>query len=148
MATKIILNRKSEWINRGRSIKFFIDNAELSKVKNGSSEEYIVTPGTHTLQCKIDWCGSQELILDLQEGETKFLKVRSGMRYNAVGYVLVLIALFSGVFLDLAHKARPEFFLWFQVALLLPSGLYLLYYLTLGKKNYLLLEEDKENIFR
>lgn len=148
MATKIILNRKSEWVNKGRRIKFFLDDTELNTVANGSSEEYLLEPGIHKMQCKINWCSSAELNLQVNEGETKFLKVRSGMKYYLVGYILLILSLLSGVLLNLAHIAKPPFFEWFQLILVLPFGLYLLYYLTIGKKKYLLLEEDKENIFR
>ena len=148
MATKIILNRESEWMNKARGIKFFLDDVELGKVADGSSAEYLVEPGIHTMQCKIDWCSSGELKLQLNEGETKFLKIRSGMKYYSFGSILVILILLTGIFLDLAHITRPEYFIWLQVALILPSVFYLLYYLTIGRKKYLLLQEDNDNIFK
>ncbi len=44
MATKIIINRKSESLNRLRGFKVFIDDKEVGAVKNGSSEEFVVEP--------------------------------------------------------------------------------------------------------
>ena len=95
MATKIILNRKSELMSRARRVKVFIDNVERSTVANCSSEEFLVEPGMHTIQCKINWYSSGELNLLLNEGETKFLCVRSGMRYYFFLYILMLLALVS-----------------------------------------------------
>src|SRR6478752_7075332 len=95
MATKIVVNRKSEWMNRARGFKFFIDDIELGKIKNAGSEEYPVKPGIHTVECKIDWCSSSKLDISLNEGEVKFLKVRSGMKYFGIGYILLLLAIVS-----------------------------------------------------
>ena len=148
MATKIILNRKSEWMSRARRVKVFIDNVERSTVANGSSEEFLVEPGMHTIQCKISWYSSGEVNLLLNEGETKFLRVRSGMKYYFFLYILMLLALVSKFLLRRAHITIPEYLDWLQIVLVFPFILYFLYFVTIGKKKYLLLEEDKENIFR
>jgi hypothetical protein len=55
--------------------------------------------------------------------------------------------LFGDLLLKLAHIPRPEYFAWIRVAVIIPVILYLVYYLSLGKKNYLKLQEDKNNIF-
>jgi len=148
MATKIIMNRKSELMSRTRRIKIFIDNVERGTVANGSSEEFLVEPGMHTIQCKINWYSSGEVNLLLNEGETKFLRVQSGMKYYLVLYILLLLALASRLLLKLANIPRPEYLDWIQVALAIPFILYFLFYITFGKKQYLLLGEDTENIFR
>ena len=148
MATKIIISRKSEWINRSRDFKLFIDGNETGKIANGGSEEYFLEPGLHTLQCKVDWCSSPELTIEVKEGETGFLKTRSAMKYYTVGYVLLLLSLGSGPILKLIGISRPANFSTFQVAILIPFLLYLTYYLTLGRKKYISLKEDKDNIFK
>ncbi len=147
MSAKIILNRKSEWVNKARGIKFFIDDVELGKITNGSSEEFVIASGFHKMQCKIDWCSSGEVSLQLNEGETKFLKVKSGMKYYAIVYIAFIIVLLSGFIMKVAHIAKPPEFLWFQVLAFVPVLVYMLYYLTIGRKKYLVLEEDTENIF-
>jgi len=148
MATKIILNRKNELMSRTRPIKVFIDNVERGTVANGSSAELPVEPGMHTIQCKISRFGSAELNLLVNEGETKFLRVRSGMKYYFFLYILLLLALVSKFLLRMADIPKPEYLDWLQVVLVFPFILYFLYYVTIGKNKYLLLEEDKENIFR
>jgi hypothetical protein len=147
MATKIILRRKSEFMNRTRGIRIFIDGVEVGKITNGNTEEYFVNPGVHTMQCKIDWCSSPVMDLTINSDESKFLELRSGMQYFGIGYILILVSLASDLLLKLAHIPRPEYFAWIRVAVIIPVILYLVYYLSLGKKNYLKLQEDTNNIF-
>ena|ERR1700733_10438278 len=147
MATKIVVNRKSELFNRRRGIKINIDGAEIGQVANGSSEEYQVPPGMHTMQCKINWCSSPELTLHVNEGEMKFLKVRSAARYYMPLYFLALLAVVSRLLLKLANIPPPENISLYQLIFIMPFLLYALYYLTIARHRYLLLEEDKENIF-
>lgn len=148
MSAKIILNRKREWINnRNRGVKVFIDQIEKGKIANGDSEEYMVDPGEHTMQCKVYWCSSPALNIDIKEGETKYLQLKSAMKYYGIGYALFLIGLLAGIFMTLTHIPKPSFFTWMQLTLLLPLVLYLLFYLTLGRKKYMVLEEDANSVF-
>jgi hypothetical protein len=147
MATKIILRRKSEFMNRTRGIRVFIDGMEMGKIANGSTEEYTITPGMHTMQCKIDWCSSHLIDLAVNSDESKFMEVRSGMRHFGIGYILILVSLLTDLLFGLAHIRRPEYFAMIRVAIIIPVLLYLVYYLSIGKKNYLKLQGDKNNIF-
>ena len=147
MATKIIINRKSEWINRARGFRLFIDGKEMGKLSNGSSEEYQVEPGKHILYCKIDWCSSREINTDVKDGQTLFLKARSGMKYYSLGYVFLILSLILGPLLKLLNLPRPAHLSTIQLLILLPFLLYMTYYLTLGRKKYISLEEDKDNFF-
>lgn len=147
MATKLILHRKSEFMNKLRGIKVFIDGMEMGKIANGGTEEYSVTPGVHTIQCKIDWCSSPVMDLTINSDESKFMQVRSGMQYFWIGYILILASLGSDLLFRLAHIPRPEYLPLLRIAIFIPVMLYLVYYLSIGKKNYLKLQEDKNNIF-
>jgi len=147
MATKIIISRKSEWVNRRRSYKVFIDGKEVGKLDNGGSEEFLIEPGLHKVQCKINWCSSPELELEVKEGEAKFLKTGSGLKLYTAGYILFILSLLSAPLLKLAGIPRPENLSIIQLIVMIPFVLYLLYYLTIAKKQYAFLREDKENFF-
>ena len=147
MATKIIINRKSEFINRARGFRIFIDGKETGKLSNGGTEEIIVEPGPHILHCKIDWCSSPERNFEIKEGETKFFMARSGMKYYSVGVVVLLASFLSGPLLKLLNIPRPENLSMIQFLLLLPLLFYMLYYLTIGRKKYISLEVDMDNFF-
>lgn len=147
MATKIIVNRKGEWINRARGFRVFLDGKEMGKIANGGAEDYPVEPGMHTLYCKIDWCSSEAFQIEIKEGETKFVKAASGMRYYPIGVVLLIISLFLGPLLDVLKLEKPANLSTIQLIILLPTLLYITYYMTFGRKKYILLKEDKDNFF-
>lgn len=63
--TKIIITRPSEWVNRLRPIRIFIDGTETASVKNGSSEEIAVSPGSHKIYGKLSWFYSPDFDFDI-----------------------------------------------------------------------------------
>lgn len=147
MANKIIISRKSEWRNRARNFHVWIDGREVGTIANGSSEEYPIEPGIHTLQCKIDWCSSPELELTLKAGETRFVQVGSGMKYYSMFTVLMILVLLSGPVIKYLNLSVPENFTYLQLTILVPFLLYFIYYLSIGRGRYLLLKEDTNNVF-
>src|SRR4029078_4372237 len=86
--TKIILTRPAEWMNRIRSYKVFINGQQVGVIKSGATEEYLVEPGTNSVECKISWCSSRTLPVTIQPGETAYLKVSNGMKLY---YFIVLL---------------------------------------------------------
>ncbi len=147
MATKIIISRKSEWVNKRRDYKVFINGTETGKLANAGSEEFTVTPGKHKVQCKINWCSSPELELELKEGETKFLKTGSEMKFYTVGYVILLLVIISPFIFRKLNIELPANYSIIQAAYVIPYLLYIAYYLTLAKNRYAFLIEDKDNFF-
>jgi hypothetical protein len=145
---KIIINRKGQYRNRLRSIRVFIYGNEVGSVKNDSSEEFTVEEGKHTVQCKIDWCGSQVFDVDVKPGEVKMLKLQSGMKYyNAMSFVVIIIVVAGFLYRKFLHGDLPDWWYYFEFALFGVVLLYLAYYFTLGRNKYLDLGEDKDTIF-
>lgn len=147
MATKIVLNRKSEVLNRARAFKVFIDGEEKGMIKNGGAEEYPVSPGTHSVQCKVRWYSSPAITLNVQEGETKVLKVQAAMKYFMIAYVLLIIVIVSDLLIRKAGTTVPPSWLWIKLVLVSVFAIYFLYFGLLRPKKYLLLEEDKDSVF-
>ncbi len=54
----IQIHRSSEWVNRLRAIKIFLDDKEIGEIGHAESKSFEIPAGTHTLQAKIDWCKS------------------------------------------------------------------------------------------
>lgn len=144
---KIILNRKGEWMNRARTFKVLIDGQKAGTIKNDSAEEFLVEPGEHTIRCTIDWCSSPETTIHLGPNEIAYLQVKSGLKY----YWPLFILLIAGLLLNLVFVGnpanRPEWSVYLRMVLLLPALLYITYFLTVGRKRYLLIEKDKDNLF-
>lgn len=144
--TKVIVSRSLEWMNKLRAYKVVINGTEAGSLKNGASEEFAVQPGANSIQCKVDWCSSQPFTVDVKEGETVYLRVRSGMTL----YWPFFIAILAGVFLVFyyrGHADKPSWVTPVSFVLLIPGILYTLYYTTLGRKKYLLLGKDTKNVF-
>ena len=144
--TKVILSRPSQWMNRVRGYKVLINGNQVGIIKNAATEEYSVEPGTNSIECKLDWCGSRTLPINLQAGETIYLKVSSGMKL----YFLMVILLAVEVFLSFYYRGKPDKPSWFTpvtIGLVVIVLAYLLYYLTIGRKDYLVVEKDTKNVF-
>ncbi len=139
---RIVLRRSSEWLNRARSLKVFIDGGQAGTIANGDTRDFIITPGQHTLSCKVDWCSSRDFSVSLGENETIYLFVRSGMKYywqTAFPLFVVLALNFYYVF---SVGKRPEWLNYLLIIVALPALLYIMYYVTFGRKDYLLLAKD------
>jgi hypothetical protein len=145
--TKVIITRSSEWMNRRRPYAILIDGAQAGSVKNGSSEEFTVAPGEHQIKSKLGFFYSPEFSVDIKQDQIIYLRARSGFRLFMPLYILLLAGVLINFFYNIKHLPRPDWFEWVQVITLSPFLLFFLYYLTIGRKKYLLLEDDKDNIF-
>lgn len=144
---KIILNRKSEWMNRARGYKVLIDGEEKGAIKHGSADEYIVPAGSHTLECKVNWMKSNTYAVSVNDSDIKYLKVRIGMKYYTPVYVLLLIFVFIPFIANKAAMPISPGFEAVRVGLMVLIILYFVYYLTLGRHKYLVIEDDKDSVF-
>ena len=144
--TKIILSRPSQLMNRIRGYKVLINGQQVGVIKNGATEEYVVEPGNNSIECKLDWCGSRSLPVNLQAGETIYLKVSSGMKL----YYFIILLLAGEVFLSFYYQGKPDKPSWVNPVIIGSLGIiivYFLYYLTIGRKDYLIVEKDTKNVF-
>jgi hypothetical protein len=67
---KIIINRSTEFSNRIRAIRIYIDKQKIGEIYDGESKEFEISPGKHTLKAKIDWCGSNTIEFVASEEDT------------------------------------------------------------------------------
>lgn len=144
--TKVILSRPTQWMNRLRGYRIFINGEKIATIKNGASEDILVKPGTNSIECKLDWCGSRPFVIDIKEGETVYLRVRSGMKLFWLFYIALIVGVIMNVFYR-RNPDRPQWVFPVTLILILPALLYLLYYTTIGRKDYLVVEKDTKNIF-
>lgn len=57
----IRITRKYAMMDLFRAYKILLDDEEVGRIKNGKMLEIEVSPGTHLLQLKIDWCTSNQV---------------------------------------------------------------------------------------
>jgi len=147
MSAKIIISRKSEWLNRMRPYKVMVDETEAGIVKNDSSEEFIVADGVHQVYLKCGFYRSETITLNVSEQNKTYLLVKSSMKYFWPLYILLIAGILINLFFRESKVNGPAWLPVVQSVLVAPCLLYFLYYLTLGRKKYLELSVDKDNIF-
>ncbi|MEO7310790.1 MAG: hypothetical protein ABIX01_10365 [Chitinophagaceae bacterium] len=147
MPAKIILSRKNDFMNRTRMFKVLIDGQEVGKIGNGKVETFEVAPGNHTIECKIDWCSSQTYEVTVGSDSIDYLQVKSGMKYFLLLYIVFLAWLASGLIFKQKKEMLGAAYPWIQWTIVVIPLAYLLYYLTLGKKKYLVINQDTSNVF-
>lgn len=74
---KVQVERRAGWIDLLRAYKIVVDGRVVGKVGNRGSTEFDVAPGRHTIQMKIDWCGSPTLEFHAAEGRRMKFMARS-----------------------------------------------------------------------
>ncbi len=144
---RIVLRRSSEWLNRARNLKVFIDGEQAGTIANGDTKDFLLSPGPHTISCKVDWCSSRDFSVSLGENETAYLFVRSGMKYywqTAFPLFVVLALNFYYVF---SEGKRPEWLNYLLIIVALPALLYIMYYVTFGRRDYLVVSKDDKTVF-
>ncbi|NVO85225.1 hypothetical protein [Hymenobacter terrestris] len=72
----IEVKREKEYAGMLVNYKVIIDGIEVGSVANGQAVEFIVEPGTHSLDSSVSWCGSLKLPFEIEEGERKKFVIR------------------------------------------------------------------------
>jgi hypothetical protein len=133
MAT-IKIQRTSEYNNRMRDYKIFVDGQQVGTISNGQTKEFTILAGRHRVAARIDWCSSPDVSITVQDNETKNLKVGGFKNGN------LLMPLGLGIIvLHFILKSMMGFN--YAIFLVVPIFLLLVYYLTIGRKKYLTLIE-------
>ena len=145
--TKIILTRKKSINNRLRSFFVLIDGQKAGAIANGQTEEFVVTPGIHKIECRVNWTGSQTFEVNVREGESEYLQVRSGMKFFGIFLAMVLLIFGAQLYFRFTKTIVPQYFDTVRLVAAALVIAYFLYYLTLGRKQYLIIDKDSSNIF-
>jgi len=133
--SKITITRPKEWTNRLRSYSLYLDDQKLGTLANDEIKTFEVPPGTHTLRAKVDWCGSREVEFNLAGGEMKYFHL-SAFRYS--NFIMLLFSVIVILHFLLRRFAGFPYLVW----LVIPGFLVLVYYLTVGRNNYLWLRQS------
>ena len=132
--TTIKIRRSNDYINLLRDYHLYIDGQIVGTIGNDQTKDFEISQGRHTLIAKIDWCSSPEVFFEITDHGSKIFLI-SNFKYARllIPFVTVIIAL---SFL-LAFKSH----FYFGLIFIFPGFIYLLYFITLGRKNYLTLKE-------
>ncbi len=137
MAT-IKIQRKHEFINLFRDYRLFVDGQKIGSISDGQEKEFNVTPGNHFLVAKIDWCSSRTISFELNDNNTKSFTL-SGFKNKLMRDLFTYGAIILVIVFSLSSSLEYVF-------LIAPLFLILLYDMTLGRKKYLTLKENNDNL--
>ena len=133
----IRIKRSGEFLNTFRDYIIYVDKKQRGKVSSAGTIDIEVPGGSHAIYAEIDWCYSPTIAFDIKKGEVRTFKV-SGFKYANRLIPAALFLIVSYYILKIAFNI--EAFLLMVAAF--PALLVLLYYYTLGRKNYLTLVEE------
>ena len=89
MSTLLLRRRDGTWQGLLRSYTVLVDGETAGKVAYDSEISLPVSPGTHQVRMKIDWCGSPTLSVSVGAGETKVVECgANGSPWTALYYVV------------------------------------------------------------
>ena len=131
----IKLERTNEYSNRLRKYGVYIDNIKAGEISNGENKSFDISPGKHTVVCKIDWCSSPTLSFEVSGEEIKTLRVGGFKNANWI----LSVCLGATFLLPFLKNKMPEF--RYLNYLMIPIAGLLIYYITVGRKKYLSLKE-------
>lgn len=130
----IKIQRIKEFNNSMRDYKIFIDGKQVGTIAYGETKDFTTSAGKHNVTAKIDWCSSPDILIDVKENETIALNI-SGFKISKW-----LILLMLGIIvLHLILSVTIGFYM-VKFLLVLPF-ITLIYYLTIGRKEYLVIRK-------
>ena len=133
---RLIVKRKSRWINNMRNIGLYLDNDKIGTIGNGDMEEFTVTAGQHTIKARLDWCASNIHSFTISDHETYTVAVEP---YQYANSLLAIEIVLLAVHFILKYLYEIDYIIW----LIIPFFMANLYYMTFGYNRYLVIKEDK-----
>ena len=130
----IKIQRTNDYINAVRNYRLFIDGKKIGTLNNGQIKDFEIPSGRHSIVAKIDWCSSPEVTFEINDNDSKTFLVGAIKNWK---WIMPLIMVICTLTLILPHTPYS----YYKLFLLLPIFLFLLYYLTFGRKKYLTLKE-------
>ena len=136
--TKLIIKRTSEFNNKARYFGVYVNGDKVGAIADGETKEFNIKPGKNQLMAKIDWCQSQTLEFEIQENETKTIEL-AGFKYSNLIIPLIAVIFLGYYVLKVAFKIDLIFLIFVGVVVFL----YPMYFISLGRKRYLRINELK-----
>jgi hypothetical protein len=136
MAT-IQLKRNKEFQSGLRDYQVFVDNEKIGTIGNNETKEFSVPIGQHQMVVKIDWCSSQIFNVDLADGETQNIQVEGAVHKGWWYKIFISLIFVEFIYIGITNTDFTRL-LSFPISFI-PIILYYLYYVTIGRKKYLIL---------
>ena len=104
----IRLKRTSQYVNRGRKFKVYLDNQYITDIADGEEISIPVSAGNHQLHLTIDWAKSEKYTIELANGDNISLLCGSPIKGSKLGIpFFVLVASFVPKWYFFIKKIDP-----------------------------------------
>lgn len=134
---QIIIKREEDVFNSFRRYKVYLNDDLTGVLFKGDTITRIVPEGENSIRVRMEWCGSGEKKFLMAEDQIKVFVIKSidnpRIINSFVGFLLIIFFIFPPSFLDVP---------WiFNFILVLSAILLIIYNLTLGRDDFLSVEE-------
>ena len=106
--TKLRLNRDSGYADRIRDYHVVLDGKKVARIGNGESIEIPVEPGKHELYMKIDWCRSNKIEFEAQDGQENEFYCGSSLRGFKLIFSIVYATFLKNSYLWLKESSNKS----------------------------------------
>lgn len=136
---KLIITRKNEFINSLKDYSIFFNGEEIGSISSGETKEFIVPEGTNILKAKNDWYGSKELEINVSNDEARSVSISGLLPARIMIFFISFIIATPLLFREFIrnHVILRYTFIALSIAVLFA----IIYYLTIGRNNYLEIKE-------
>ena len=86
----ITVRRDKGWADKMRKYRILVDGAEIGQLGEGEVLRHEISDETHSIEARIDWCGSRRIPFQAQSEDLVFL-VRSALRGWRLQFTLFYI---------------------------------------------------------
>ncbi|OGS69809.1 MAG: hypothetical protein A3F91_10735 [Flavobacteria bacterium RIFCSPLOWO2_12_FULL_35_11] len=152
----LTIHRIPQILNKARPIDIYLDGQKVKSIFDGETVRLDISSGSHEIFAKIDWCSSPKVMCSVIPGEIKAFELGSPISLIVFAKSTVrAIIIFVGILLKtpLYRHAKKTIIdsyipyiisamlLWFLFDIIRSKKSDLLYFLTIGRNEYLYLKE-------
>ncbi|TAH30316.1 MAG: hypothetical protein EAZ06_03620 [Cytophagales bacterium] len=81
------IERPNQYLSLGRKFEILLDGEVIGKVENGETKEFSIPEGKHSIKAKVEFFGSSDLPIEIDELKTKNIKLSNNIY---ISFVMVL----------------------------------------------------------
>jgi hypothetical protein len=129
---RLIIVRKSEYVNKLRNYNVYLNGKKAGTIANGATTSFEIPEGPHVIEAKIDWYGSQPLTINITENGINTVTIKGSMGNTILAGIG---GFFLGLYAFTMFKGEPIHLI------AIPGVILILVSTILFRKKYLIVKE-------
>ncbi len=146
---RLIIRRENRLINIFRKYQIKVNGNKQVAISNKEVREIELPEGTYQLQANIDWVGSPEVTVTLNDSNPVEIEVGCNTSISLPQAILSILSFVWVIIIFGVYEHMPWqgwmvlIFLWFLNDVILTRGKSFIYYLTKGRNDYLFIRNTQ-----